>query len=79
MPATDVKLSNVLRDEYQSLFDKCAILPQCADEVATLARSLVRNQARYEGGGASLGVPWYWVAVVRNMEFSQSLAMRLVS
>lgn len=77
MPATVVKLTDALRDEYQRLFDQCAVLPQRATEVTGLIRTLMRNQARYEGAGAAVGVPWYWVAVVHNMESSQNFSTHL--
>ncbi len=70
MPA--VTLTPALRAEYTDLFNTCLIRPAFAQEVETLLNGLLSHQARYEQVGNALGIPWFFVAVVHNMESSQS-------
>ena len=67
----NIKLSDALRREYQILFDTCQVSSSSASEVERIVRALIGNKARYVSVGAPLGVPWYVVAVIHNMEGSQ--------
>ena len=65
VPATDS-----LRREYETLFNSCAIRPERAAEIGAIVTKLVANRPRYEEVAAGTGVPWFFVAVVHNMEAS---------
>lgn len=66
------KLTPVLRAEYEKLFTSCKVRPERAAEVEQLTASLLANRTRYEAVATAQGVPWGFVAVVHNMESSQS-------
>lgn len=66
-----VVLTNALRDEYQRLFNTCVTRDRRIDNVETIVTGLSRNQDRYEAVGEPLGIPWYFIAAIHNMESSQ--------
>lgn len=71
MAKRGVSLTSALRDEYQALFDSCVIDTRRQVEIEKLVDLLAANHGRYEQVGGAMGVPWYFVAVVHNMESSQ--------
>lgn len=72
-----VPLTAALRIEYEKLFTTCAIRPAKAAEIETLVNRLIGNRARYEAVAQKTGVPWQVVAVIHNMESSQSFTRHL--
>lgn len=68
----NVPLTSALRKQYQDRFDSCVIRPERAAEVERLVDGLAANRARYEAVSAHMGIPWHFVAVIHNMESSQS-------
>lgn len=67
-----IALTSALRGEYENLFNSCQIRPAKAGDVEALVDKLNGNRARYQQAGQALGVPWGFIAVVHNMESSQS-------
>jgi lysozyme family protein len=59
------------------LFDTCDIRPEKRVAVETAATKIAGNQATYESAGSPLGVPWYFVGVVHNMESSLDFTRHL--
>lgn len=72
-----VVLTPALRGEYSQLFDSCRIRPERGDEVESLVKQLLNNQPRYEKVAEALGIPWSFIAVIHNMESSQSFHKHL--
>jgi lysozyme family protein len=72
-----VNFTAALRSEYQTLFDACQVSTARASEVDKLATRLLANQARYEGVGDDLDIPWQVIAVIHNMECSQNFTQHL--
>jgi lysozyme family protein len=70
MPPTTIKLTALLREEYQHLFDTCQIRPDKAGEVEAIVAKIEGNRNRYESVGNPLKIPWYLIAVIHNMEAS---------
>lgn len=66
-----IPLSPSLREDYQRLFDTCAIRPERAHEVAGLVTKLTAQRPRYQSLGSALHVPWFFIAVIHRMECSQ--------
>lgn len=75
MPA--IALTQKLKDEYQRLFDTCIINPAKAATVAQLAGTIEQNRNRYSAVGDPLGIPWFFIGVVHNMESSQNFKKHL--
>jgi lysozyme family protein len=63
-------LTTALRTEYQQLFDTCEIRPERANLVEKLIKNIEPNRIRYSAVGDPLGIPWYFVGVIHNMESS---------
>ncbi len=68
MPA----LSENLRNEYISLFNTCNILPTRSSVVENIINRILVNKNRYEKVVDPLSIPWYFIAVIHNMESSLS-------
>ena len=67
-----LKLTDALRSEYRALFDSCTINGNRQAAVETLVGKLAANRPRYDAVGKPLGIPWHFIAVIHNMESSQS-------
>ena len=65
-----VALSGRLRTEYQRLFDGCRIRPARRGDVERILSRIQASRRRYAAVERRLGIPWYFVAVVHNMEAS---------
>jgi lysozyme family protein len=74
MPSTRLR---DLKDEYQRLWDTCTIRSSFVDEANSVIKKIIKHRDRYESLQKQTGVPWYFVAVIHNMEcgldFSQHL------
>lgn len=66
-----ISLTPALREEYERLFNSCAIRPQRSQAVEAIIAKLLKNLPRYQRVERSAGVPWFFVAVVHNMEAGQ--------
>jgi lysozyme family protein len=71
----NVPFTPALRGEYENLFDTCAIIPKRARSVETIISALQANKARYRS--IAIGVPWFFVAVIHNMESSLNFTRHL--
>lgn len=65
-------LTNNMRIEYLNLFNTCNILPSKSSVVENIIKKILANKVRYTAVGNPLGIPWYFIAVVHNMESSLS-------
>jgi lysozyme family protein len=70
-------LNDDLRQQYQGLFNSCVINPARVDAVNQLIATIMPKQARYQSVADPLGIPWYFVALVHNLEASQSFSRHL--
>jgi lysozyme family protein len=72
-----VAFTPALKAEYERLFNSCIILPKNMPTVETLNQQLIGNRARYQSLGNQLGIPWFFIAVIHNMEASQNFKTHL--
>lgn len=72
-----MQLTQALRDEYDSLFNTCNVNPNAATAVERAVDRLAGNSGRYTTVGSGVGIPWYVVAVIHNMESGQSFTTHL--
>ena len=70
-----VSLTSDLSKEYQSLFDTCETQRQAT--VEKLVGQIVQNKDRYRVAGKPLGVPWFFIGCIHNMESSQNFNKHL--
>lgn len=66
-----------LRNEYEILFDSCVINPQKYPTVDNCVDRMTANKSRYEALTARVGVPWYFTAIIHNLECSCNFATHL--
>jgi lysozyme family protein len=72
-----VQLTARLRDEYNELFNACVIRLDRAAEVESIIIKIDANRSTYDKVEAALGVPWYVVGVIHNMESSLNFTTHL--
>lgn len=72
-----VALTAALKEEYQRLLDSCHIRPENATVVNSLVNKILQNRQRYSAVGDALGIPWYFIGVIHNMESSLSFDRHL--
>jgi lysozyme family protein len=72
-----VQLTARLREEYTRLFNDCVNRPDRAQEIESIVRKIDAERARYAKVESSLGVPWFVVAVIHNMEASLNFTKHL--
>jgi len=65
-----ILLTDDLRRQYQYLFDSCVVNLDHLSVVSSIIARIMPNQARYQSVAGPLGIPWYFVAVIHNMECS---------
>ena len=68
MPA--INLTQNLQDEYQNLFDSCQIKTEKLSEIENIITRILNSQNRYETVANELGIPWFFISVIHNMESS---------
>jgi Uncharacterized conserved protein len=72
-----VSLTSQLKDEYQHLFDTCVIRQAKAKQVEAILSKIEPNRNRYSAVGDPLGIPWYFLGVIHNMEASLNFKTHL--
>ena len=65
-----INFSKALRDEYQRLFDTCIASEDKSTQVESILSKIGENQEKYAAVEEDTGVPWYFIAVIHNMESS---------
>ncbi|MBI1405985.1 MAG: hypothetical protein GC145_07660 [Caulobacter sp.] len=68
----NIILTDGLRAEYERLFESCSVRQERQALVESLVNQLEIHRDRYQSVGDSLGIPWAFIAVIHNMEASQS-------
>lgn len=72
-----VKATTDLLAEYEKLFADCKVNAERTKAVDDLVTSIIANKTRYEAVGTPLSIPWHFIAVIHNMESSQSFTKHL--
>jgi lysozyme family protein len=72
-----VSLTPALRKEYENLFNACIIRPERIGTVEGILARLMENRQRYGSVADGMGIPWFFVAVIHNMESSLSFSKHL--
>jgi lysozyme family protein len=72
-----VLLTGALGSEYQNLFDTCEIQPVRQAAVEKVVATIAQNQTRYQAVAAPLGIPWFFLGAIHNMESSLNFKLHL--
>ncbi len=70
-------LTDDLRQQYQTLFNSCVVNPARVGTVQGIITKIMPNQARYQSVAKPLGIPWFFVALVHNLECSLNFSQHL--
>jgi lysozyme family protein len=73
MPA----LTQQFADEYQQLFDSCSIKPAKFADVDRCIQLIVSKRPHYDVVEEAVGVPWYFVGIVHNLEGACNMNVHL--
>jgi lysozyme family protein len=66
-----------LRDEYRALFHGARVRPERQALVDGIAKDLVAHKRRYRAAGRPVGVPWWFVAIIHDLEGSRDFHTHL--
>ena len=66
-----LSLTADLRNEYDRLFETCAVRPQYQPEIDRAVNKMIANKARYQPVARATGVPWTLIAVMHELECGQ--------
>ncbi len=66
-----------IADEYLNLYKSCEAKATHFSEIDKLVEKIVSNRSRYEAVAQDTNVPWYFIAVIHNMESSQNFSKHL--
>ena len=72
-----MNLTSAVKAEYDRLFDTCVIRPERRALSESIADRVVANRDRYEAAGNPLGIPWYVVGIIHQLESSGSFTKHL--
>jgi len=68
MPVKTIKLTRLLRNEYNSLFNSLEMLPAKKSEVHSVINNLTAHESRYQQVSIETRVPWYFIAIIHQLE-----------
>jgi lysozyme family protein len=66
-----------LRREYRRLFGSAEVRPERKSLVNQVVDSLVEHKSRYKRAGGPIGVPWWFVAIIHDLEASRNFHAHL--
>lgn len=69
--------TKALAGEYTRLYKTCEAKASQFDTIDKLVGQLISNRSRYENVANHLGIPWYFIAAIHNMESSQNFSKHL--
>lgn len=65
------------RNGYANLWARAQLKPERRAAAVAIARRLLTHRARYQAAASAVGCPWWWVAVVHNLESGGSWTSHL--
>ncbi len=72
-----VNFTKSLKDEYKGLYKSCQSHIGKFDTIDNLTDTILSYRSRYESVADTLGIPWYFIAAIHNMESSQNFSKHL--
>lgn len=63
-----IRLTLALRDEYEMLFQSCAIRPGALNEATRRATQIGEHRSRYQAIADACLVPWYLIGIIHYRE-----------
>lgn len=72
-----LSLTPALRADYNQMFNTCVTNLGKEAVVEDIVNNLLANKGRYLAVSGPLGIPWYFVAAIHNMESTRSFTSHL--
>ena len=72
-----MNLTSAVKAEYDRLWDTCEIRADRRASAAAIADRVVTHRGRYDAAGSPLGIPWYVVGIIHQLESSGDFAKHL--
>ncbi len=72
-----VNYTKALAEEYTQLYKTCETKAKHYDKVDKLVDRIISHRNHYEKVADALGIPWYFIAAIHNMESSQNFSRHL--
>ena len=70
MGTVSLPITAALAAEYSGLYDSCEIRAERFAEVDRVADAVVASKSRYQAAAGALGIPWFFVGGIHNLESS---------
>lgn len=61
-------LTDEMRSEYDRLYGSCVVNPERRADIEVVITRMMKSRERYQTVQLVVGVPWYVIAVIHNME-----------
>ncbi len=72
-----VNYTKRLKEEYAVLYKSCQAHVSKFDTIDKFVDKILAHRSRYESVADTLGIPWYFIAAIHNMESSQNFSKHL--
>ncbi|WP_182407612.1 hypothetical protein [Psychrobacter sp. GP33] len=72
-----IEFNNTLKKDYEDLYTCTKIRPDKLADVDSIVNKIVKEKARYQAVGEPLGIPWYVIGIIHNMECGQRFTQHL--
>ena len=74
---TTIHLTSTLQKDYEDLYTHTEISLDRLPEVENIIDEILKYKPRYQSVGEPLGIPWYFVGIIHNMECSRQFSKHL--
>lgn len=72
-----IKLNSTLKKAYEDLYTYTEIRLDKLSDVDNIIDEVIQHKSRYQSVGEPLGIPWYFVGIVHNMECGRNFSKHL--
>ena len=72
-----INYTTALANEYTRLYKTCDAQANHFNAIDKLVDKILSHRSRYENVSNTLGIPWYFIASIHNMESSQNFSKHL--
>lgn len=72
-----VSLTGRLKEDYIRLFDSCTTRPEKEEQIEETVIQIENNRGRYSAIADEFRIPWFFLAVIHNMEASLNFSCHL--
>lgn len=74
---TETKQVDPMKEYYKELLQRCQVKPEWQQRIDTIARTIVKNKAKYKEVEEATGVPWAFIGALHYRESSNNFRTHL--